>query len=219
MFSSNRDSDSNIYDIYSKQVDGSEEAELLFSSENNKYYPSVSAEGSLLAFWERIPPDRNSDIGVLRLKDNTASSIISSSAQEIAPAFSPDGRWIAYVSDESGRDEIYVSPSSKEGGKLQISTNGGTEPLWSPDGRELFYRVGQAMTAVPVETIPSFRHGKPKKLFDKLFYSSGYSTVYDIHPDGDRFLMIKTPEGWEGSQINVVLNWFEELKRHVEDEN
>jgi serine/threonine-protein kinase len=219
MFCSNRGSDNNIYNIYSKRADGSEEAKLLFSSENNKYWPSVSAEGSLLAFWERIPPDRNSDIGVLRLKDNTASSIISSSAQETAPAFSPDGRWIAYVSDESGRDEIYVSPSSKEGGKLQISTNGGTEPLWSPDGRELFYRVGQAMTAVPVETIPSFRHGKPKKLFDKLFYSSVYSTVYDIHPDGDRFLMIKTPEGWEGSQINVVLNWFEELKRHVEDEN
>jgi serine/threonine-protein kinase len=219
MFSSNRGSDNNIYNIYSKQADGSEEAKLLFSSEKRKYYPSVSADGSLLAFYEWTPTDRNRDIGVLRLKDNTASSIFNSSAQESAPAFSPDGRRIAYESDESGRDEIYVSPSSKAGGRRQISTNGGTEPLWSPDGRELFYRVGQAMMAVPVETISSFRHGKPKKLFDKLLYTHGFTASYDIHPDGDRFLMIKTPEAWEGSQINVVLNWFEELNRHFEDKN
>jgi serine/threonine-protein kinase len=155
------------------------------------------------------------DIGILRLADNTASSIIDSSANERAPSLSPDGRWIAYKYDESGRTEIFISPVSEEGGKWQISTNGGTEPLWSRDGKELFFRVGTAMMAVPIEMTPAFKHGKPKKLFEKILFRYTWSTTYDIHPDGDRFLMIKYPEDRFADKIHVVTNWVEELKRLV----
>lgn len=217
IFCSEMDDVGGISNIYSKRADSSGEAELLFKSENGKFAPSLSADGSLLAFHEMVTPTSR-DIRILRLTDNTVSSIIDSSAHERAPSLSPDGKWIAYRSDESGRDEIYVSPVSEEGGKLLISTDGGTEPLWSRDGRELFYRNGVDMMAVPVETVPSFKHGNPKKLFETVNWSYTYSASYDIHPDGDRFMMIKLPEESLVGKIHVVINWIEELKRLVPTE-
>ena len=214
IFCSRMDDVDDISNIYSKRAGGSGEAELLFESENEKYAPSISADGTLLAFHEFVTSG-NRDIGILRLADNTASSIIDSSANERAPSLSPDGRWIAYKSDESGRDEVFVSQVSEEKEKWQISTDGGTEPLWSRDGKELFYRVGPDMMAVPVETVPSFKRGNPNKLFEKMAFSYDYSASYDIHPDGDRFLMIKDPEDRFAEKIHVVTNWVEELKRLV----
>ena len=87
--------------------------------------------------------------------------------------------------------------------------------MWSRDGKELFYRVGPDMMAVPVETVPSFKRGNPNKLFEKMAFSYDYSASYDIHPDGDRFLMIKLREESFTDKIHVVINWTEELKRLV----
>jgi hypothetical protein len=135
------------------------------------------------------------------------------------PQFSPDGRWIAYASKESGGREIYVRPFPDSGGKWQVSVGGGTEPQWSHDGRELFYRTGEKMMAVEIDTRDGFVPGKPKILFE------GHSVPtpnpewvranYDVSPDGQRFLMVAPAEPGRtaSNRIEVVLNWTEELKR------
>jgi eukaryotic-like serine/threonine-protein kinase len=132
--------------------------------------------------------------------------------------FSPDGRWMVYMSDESGRNEIYAQPYPGPGGKWQISTVGGTEPVWNPNGRELFYRSGDRMMAVDIATQPGFVAGTPRMLFEGRYEVAPAPIVnYDVSPDGQRFLMVKPGEQAQAAptQINVVLNWFEELKRRV----
>jgi serine/threonine-protein kinase len=138
-----------------------------------------------------------------------------------APQLSPDGRWLAYAADDdSGRREIYVQPYPGLGGKFQISTDGGNEPQWSRDGRELFYRSGNKMIAVAIATEGGFVAGKPRQLFEGNYITTLAGWVranYDVSPDGQRFLMLKrVDQGRERpAQINVVLNWSEELKRLV----
>jgi serine/threonine-protein kinase len=125
---------------------------------------------------------------------------------------------LAYVSNESGRNEVYVQPNPGPGVKWQISTEGGTEAVWKPNGRELFYRSGDKMMAVDVTTKPSFSAGKPRMLFEGQYQpNQGAVANYDVSPDGQRFLMLKpVAQAQAGpTQINVVLNWFEELKQKV----
>jgi len=133
--------------------------------------------------------------------------------------FSPDGHWIAYLSNESGRNQIYVQPYPGPGGKFQVSTDGGSEPMWARSGRELFYRNSDKMMAVDVTTQPAFAIGSPRTVFagDYGFLGgSGQLANYDVSPDGQRFLMLQSNVQEGGvSQIHVVLNWFEELKRRV----
>ena len=120
---------------------------------------------------------------------------VESTTYETAPRFSPDGRWMAYGSNESGRYEIYVRPYPGPGGKWQISTDGGTEPVWNPKGHELFYRDAQKMMAVEYSVQPSFSVGKPKMLFEGPYVLTPRSFPdYDVSPDGQRFLMLKTPD-------------------------
>jgi serine/threonine-protein kinase len=153
----------------------------------------------------------------LSLKDRKPRLFDRIQARETAPRFSPDGRWIAYDSDETGRHEIFVRPYPGPGGKWQISTDGGTEPAWNPKGGELFYRNGNKMMAVEITTQPAFLPSKPKVLFEGAYVLTPRSFPdYDVFPDGQRFLMLKATEQAQGpEQINVVLNWFEELKRRV----
>jgi len=124
---------------------------------------------------------------------------------------------MAYASDESGRFEIYVRPYPGPGGKWQLSTEGGTEPVWNPSGRELFYRSGNKMMAVDVTTQPPFSAGKPKTLFEGPYVLTPRRFPnYDVSEDGQQFLMLKSNEQSQApAQINVVLNWFEELKQKV----
>ncbi len=122
---------------------------------------------------------------------------------------------MAYTSDESGRYEVYVQPFPGPGGKWQISTDGGREVLWNRNGRELFYRNGSKLMAVQITTQPNFSAGTPKTLFegDYQMRPAQSSPNYDVSADGQRFLMLKPVE--QPQQINVVLNWFEELKQKV----
>jgi len=178
---------------------------------------SWSPDGQLLAFVE-VNPTTGVDIWVLRMSDRKAQPFLRTPFNESAPRFSPDGRWLAYISDESGRFEIYVQPYPGPGGKWQISTDGGREPMWNPNGRELFYRSGDKMMAVDIATQPAFTVSKPRMLFDGLYSPSPLTTPnYDVSPDGQRFLMLKPSEQTQAglTQINVVLNWFEELKQKV----
>jgi serine/threonine-protein kinase len=206
--------------IYWQWADGSGGLERLTSSEYTQVPMSWSPDGQLLAFMENNPTT-GYDIWVLRLGDHKAQPFLRTPFNESVPRFSPDGRWLAYISNESGRYEIYVQPYPGPGGKWQISTEGGTEPTWNPNGRELFYRSGNKMMAVDIATQPGFTAGKPRALFEGRYAPTPATTPnYDVSLDGQRFLMLK-PNEQEASaptQINVVLNWFEELKRRVPTE-
>ena len=200
--------------LFWQLADGSGGLERLHESGGAPY--SWSPDGQVLTFNNGAAPQH---ISVLRMGDRKVVPFAETTFKEGAAQFSPDGRWLAYVSDESGRWEIYVQPSPGPGAKWQISTEGGTEPVWNPNGRELFYRSGDNMMAVEIATQPRFSVGKPKVLFSGQYQPSPNpvpNANYDVSSDGKRFLMLK-PGGRDqvSTQINVVLNWFEELKQKV----
>jgi eukaryotic-like serine/threonine-protein kinase len=181
---------------------------------------SWSPDGELLAF-AKVAPTKGAEFWVLNVRDHKAERFLQTrTAGDGAPQFSPDGRWLAYASGESGRLEIYVQPYPGPGGKWQISTDGGNEPQWNHNGRELFYRNGEKMMAVDVSTHAGFAVGRPRLLFEGRYVATvgGYSRAnYDVSADGQRFLMLKPVEQGQTApaQISLVLNWFEELKRKV----
>jgi eukaryotic-like serine/threonine-protein kinase len=160
-FQSNKEGPQNVF---WQLADGSGGLERLTTSEYSNNPSSWSPDGQLLAFTE-INPATGNDIWVLRMGDRKAQLFLRTPFNEVVPQFSPDGHWLAYISDGTGRYEIYVQPYPGPGGKWQISTEGGTEPAWNRNGRELFYRSGDKMMAVDIATQPSFTVGKPRMLF------------------------------------------------------
>ena len=203
--------------LYRQTADRSGQPERLTTSENTQMAMSWSPDGRFLAFHESGRPGWS--IGILEIDgDSEPQHLIDSTANECCARFSPDGKWIAYVSDELGRDQVYVRPYPEPDVKFLISgEEGGGEPVWSPDGLELFYRNGSSMMAVAVQKEPRFTAGKPTVLFEGRYRGlssapRGYQ-YYDISPDGRQFLMVKLDQA--SSTINVVLNWSEELKRLV----
>jgi serine/threonine-protein kinase len=214
-FRSNREPPSRIF---WQKADGSGGLERLSAGEYPQISMSWSPDGQLLAFQENNPKTQK-DLWVVRASDGKAEPFLRTRFTEGGAHFSPVGHWLAYVSDESGRPEIYVQPYPGPGGKWQISTDGGTEPQWNRNGRELFYRNGDKMMAVETTTQPSFSAGNPHVLFEGRYLARMFplTTIsYDVSADGQRFLMIKeTEQAQSAAQINVVLNWQEELKRRV----
>jgi Tol biopolymer transport system component/predicted Ser/Thr protein kinase len=213
-FLSNKEGPGNLF---WQLADGSGGLEQLAKSDYNKYESSWSPDGQIMAFME-ANPTTGYDIWVLRMSDRKAQPFLRTRFNEAAPRFSPDGRWLAYMSDESGRFEIYVQPYPGPGGKWQISTEGGKEAVWNPNGRELFYRSGNKMMAVDITTQPGISAGKSRMLFEGQYQPPPTTSPnYDVSSDGQRFLMLKPVEQTQvgPTQINVVLNWFEELKQKV----
>ena len=203
------------HNLFWKAADGTGQAERLTTSPSNHTARSFSPDGKRLVFGEGTPVKMQ----VLSMEgERTSQPLFQSQFYENHGMISPDGQWIAYESPESGRLEVYVRPfPNVEEGKWQISRDGGIEPVWAPRGQELFYRNGEAMMVVGIKTEPTFTAGSPAVLFTGRYTMGGTVVDYDISPDGQRFLMMK--EAGEGevppAQINVVLNWFEELKRLV----
>jgi serine/threonine-protein kinase len=198
--------------LWWKPADGTGAEEQVTKSETF-FLPSSFSPDRILAYVE-TRPETNRDIYVQPLEgDRKPRPWLQTRFDDTVPEFSPDGKWIAYVSNESGRYEIYVQPYPGPGGKWLISTEGGEQPLWNPNGKELFYRIGDKEMAVEITTAPAFNAGTPKVLFEGHYErQTGPGPNYSISPDGQRFLMVKAAEQQDSpaTQINVVLNWFEE---------
>jgi serine/threonine-protein kinase len=202
------------FHVFLQKADGTGEAEQLTTGSNRHAPGAFSPDGQLLAYTDGDPVT-GSDIWILRLADRQARPVITDPQSQSAPKFSPDGRWLVYVSDESGMREIYLRSSSGTGTKLKISTDGGVEALWNRNGREIFYRNGDQVLAVDVTTSPSLSAGKPHQLFSAQYLrAQGNLPNWDVSSDGQRFAMLKAVE-LNVTQVNVVLNWFEELRQRV----
>jgi Tol biopolymer transport system component len=208
--------------LFSQPVDGSGEAERLTTAEHPQAAGSWSPDGRVLAFSE-VDPSTGFDIWVLvRERGRKPEVFLRTRFNEVKPRFSPDGRWLAYVSDESDRVEVYVQPFPGPGRGFQISTGGGNEPVWARDGRELYYRRGADLMVTPVTTTAGFSAGQPRLLFRGPSVPEYGGLLnpnvgsFDVAPDGRRFVMIAPDESRPAAtELNLVQNWFEELKAKV----
>ena len=170
-------------------------------------------------------PETFADLAVFSLDgDHAVDWLLESNALETYSDISPDGRWLVYISNESGQPEVYVRPFPNiSGGRWQISRDGGFAPLWGPDSRDVFFQAdgspGTPVTMMMAEndTEPTFSPGIPRPLFDGRYRVTAYPQPrsFDVSPDGQRFLMIKEAEASEPSEQSAIIfvqNWIEELK-------
>jgi serine/threonine-protein kinase len=200
--------------LFWQAADGTGPAERLTKGDRHQQPLFVTPDGSSLVFNEQSL-DTGYDLWQLSLQgDHTPRPLLQSKANEHLAAITQDGRYMAYVSDQSGRDEIWVSSFPEVQGAQQVSTEGGTGPLWAPDGKTLYYRDAAAtrLFAVPVTWQPSPAFGAP--MVTNGWWVNDYPWVrqYDITPDGKRFVMI-VGTSTAGNEITVVQNWLEEVKR------
>jgi serine/threonine-protein kinase len=195
--------------LYWQRVDGQGTAEPIFAGAPPYAAASratFSPDAKVVVF-QALSPSTGQDLWVARLDgDRTPRPLLQTSFNEAIPALSPDGRWLAYVSNETGQPEVYVQPFPGPGRKSRVSIQGGTRPTWSRDGRELFYRNSDAMMGVKVQAEPSFSMGQPQLLFRKNDALLGPPSAYDVSRDG-RFLMIENLPASPARPIAVVLNW------------
>ena len=209
---------SRVPNLFWQLSDGSAPMERLTTSQNSQYPGSWSSDGKTLAFAD-VGEDANIDIALLDVSSGRVTPFLNSQYTERCPEFSPDGRWIAYDSNESGRAEVYVRPFSGPGKKFQVSSEGGQEPLWARNGKQLFYRWRDQVWVADVQTDGGFAPTKPRLLFEKPgYYSSILPTrTYDLSLDGQRFLMVKLDQSKPTPVTEMILvqNWFEELKQRV----
>ena len=207
--------------LFWKAADVTGDAEQLLEQPFAAPY-AWTADGRLIFDTDRTDSGQG-DVGVLAVEgDRTADAVLDTEFGEARPALSPDGRWLAYESNESGQVEIFVRPFPNiDDGKWQVSTAGGSSPVWSPDGQELFYREStRLLMTVPVDTEPSFTYDTPERVFGfGGYYFPSQGRDYDISPDGRRFVFLMAPGAQRGEdaapQVILVQNWFEELKRLV----
>ncbi len=172
--------------------------------------PSISRDGRMLIFWVKLPTSA-SDLWYLPLQGERKSTpFMTTPAQESNPRFSPDGRYVAYDSDESGRGEIYLTRFPSGDGKWQVSTQGGIEPVWSPRGDRLYFRSGDAVMEAEISTQPTVRSGVPRRLFlgRDVGVKVDRETRFDISPDGRRFVMVQpiVTQG-AGPRLLLVEHW------------
>jgi Tol biopolymer transport system component len=207
--------------------DGSGEPRRLIEGQNIMYPSSFSPDGRFLAYHE-LNPATGSDVWILPLditdpdhpKAGVPQPFRRTRANEINPRFSHDGRWIAYRSNESGNNEIYVQPFPGEaGGKWQISAGGGMFPQWSNNGRELFFETpdNRIMVVDYTTSGPSFIHGKPRLWTNQQIYNPGLPNL-DLAPNGKRFAVLYQAEAARGEgsvRLTMLLNYFDELRRKL----
>jgi Tol biopolymer transport system component/predicted Ser/Thr protein kinase len=215
-------------DIYVKRADGSGEAtSLLLTEDTAEYLTDWSRDERTLLFFRRLQGGGGEGIGdifYLQRKDAGGYEEVpfqTTQFEEVTPQFSPDERFIAYVSNESGQSEIYIQAFPQGGNKRRVSVNGGLAPRWRADGKELFYVEGGTLMATPVSTSPSLTVGSPEALFSAPSLAGARNNFlnYDVTPEGNKFVIKETVETDTESQpvIRVVQNWYEEFRGREQD--
>jgi serine/threonine-protein kinase len=218
-FDSNREGP---FNIYWQRADGTGGEQRLTESKNVQYAWSWHSSGRFLAMGE-LSPQTNYDILILPMEGDETSGwkpgrptvFVATPFIEENAAFSPDGKWLAYDSNESGREEIYVRPFPGPGGKWQISTGGGEYPTWSRNGKDLFYRSPeQKIMVAAYTTLPdTFRADKPRLWSEEQLTARGpRDRNFDLHPDGQRFVVLKaSPSDTQAGKVVFITNFFEGL--------
>ena len=203
------------FNLWILSLDGTGQPERLTTSASDQFPTSISSNGRLLAFQEFNSGATGYDLMVVPLdRERTPRELLKTRFNERGARFSPDDRYLAYVSDETGRSEVYVRAVSGEGGTLQVSLDGGTAPLWAPNGREIFFRNGNAVISADISLTPPIRVGRSRLLFTGNYGAASIdSPGYDVTPDGNAFIMVKPYDETVVSRMIVIVNWFEELKR------
>jgi dipeptidyl aminopeptidase/acylaminoacyl peptidase len=200
--------------IWWQPADGSGPAEQILKSDIDPFEAILSPDSKYLIYRTSPGARFSRDIFYVEMPDRgEPKPLVVSPYSDQMPRLSPDGRWMAYMSDESGQFEIYVRPFPSPGARIQVSTTGGTEPLWSRDGRNLFYRSGNRLMAAAVTTVPSFAMTSRRLALEGEFVPNASHQNYDIAPDGKHFLMIKRAGG--EAQTIVVHNWLPEVRARI----
>jgi len=220
-----------VMNIYMARVDGAGGVQRLTESPNVQVPASWHPSGKYLAF-EESNPNTRADVMILPLtadaaqgwKAGTPISFVNGAADERHAAFSPDGNWLAYVSNQSGQEEVYVRSFPEPGGQWQVSTGGGTHPVWSKVRHELFYSsptgVGTPNRQISVVRFTvegrTFKADKARLWSERQFQGRGPNRMFDVHPDGTRFAVAPVEEGQDQrvlSHVTMVFNLFAELRR------
>jgi Tol biopolymer transport system component len=207
---------STSFNLMLRPLNMSEPEQVLLARDNNFRTADWASDGTLVVR-EEIP---GKGMDLMRWSDvtdeETIEVLLDGDDDEVSPAVSPDSRWIAYVSNQSGRDEVYVTAFPNPKGIVQISVAGGANPSWSTDGREIYYFQGREFIAVTNATEPDFRVVGRRTLFEGDFRQYRWQRQYDVHPDGNHFVMIEDPPG---GRVEVILNWFTELEQTFDRTN
>jgi Tol biopolymer transport system component len=217
VYYSSIDPDGRKTTLMRKPADGSREAEAVAALDSRVYLREVTPDGRfvLIDFMDRSQGTENGQVAKLALAANAKPEmLVATPFDEYAGEWSPDKRWLAYQSEESGRSEIYVRDMSEGGGRWQVSTAGGEEPRWSADGRELYYRNESQLMAVAIDTRTAFTPRTPTLLFEGVYnLRSDTGISYAVAAKNDRFLMVRLSEQNAASTVTVVTHWFDELRR------
>ena len=192
-------------------ADGSEQTGVVLNGPVDAYSGFVSHDGKWLVFRTGDLTSSYRDIFATAMSgDPTPRALVKSPSSEANPALSPDDRWLAYVSDVSGRPEVYVRPFLGPGQPVQISRDGGNEEIWSRDGRTIYYRAGRTMTAATVSESP-LAVVATRPVFAGVYLTDGGFTNYDLSPDGKHFLMLQSVD--RQAETILVYNWAAELRK------
>jgi eukaryotic-like serine/threonine-protein kinase len=198
-----------------RRADGTGGAQALLSTKSYWGQALQTRDGRWLVLRKSIFEPGKGDIFGARMGDTTLVPLVTGPATEADAAVSPDGRWLAYASEESGTAEIYVRPFPDAGSaRWQVSASGGSDPVWSRSGRELFYLSAQAeMMRVDVAPGAAFRISSPERLFSTTPYTSIPAVpAFDVSPDGKQFLMLRETSPSERNELIVVQNWVQEMR-------
>ena len=203
-------------DVFIKPADGSGEAEPLLATPAGEWGYEWSADGKYLV------GSGDGKLWYLRSEESEGTfekvMFLDTPFDALSPDLSPDAKFLAYESNESGRYEVYVQPFPQGGAKWQVSTNGGSQPRWHGDGKEIFYVQGDTLMAAPVTTSPAFSGGNAQPLFEDKTAFAARGQQYDVTPDGQRFVVVETlGEADAGQAIHMVQNWFEEFRDREQD--
>ena len=206
-----------VLNLYWKSADGGGAEDRLTTALATQVPTSVTPDGRTLAF-SQADPTNGWDLWLLSLSDRRATPFLQTRFNDRQAMFSPEGQWVAYTSDESGHDEVYVRPFPGPGSRSAVSVGGGSDPRWRRDGRELFYRNGETVMSSGTITGAHFSATAPRRSVARLNRSSsgpgGFD--YDVAPDGRRFVgMMNRGVATTVPELHVILNWFKELNQKV----